>query len=439
MLLACATACPDSRAVHWSCPKEILLAADLRTSALEPLSAVADPSRVAVLERVGELGRDGDPALDRVARLAAGLLSAPAAYVTLVGPQEHLAPGAVEVDHDGEPTRTLPLRDSICQFQVVTGEPLVIEDTRRDKLTEHNRIVLDGTVGAYAGMPLRTSDGHVLGSLCVVDRAPRAWEQACLSLLEDLAVVVSHDIQNRLAGERNAELQRAARSVLEQAPAHAHAVAALVELAELADDPQLQRSAARARASSQRLTAETSRLARVSGVLSADAQAGSRSVLDLRRVVERAVAGARQATGTSDITLDLPGTALPIVCDPVRLELALVHLFVSALHHTSGGRPLAVKLSGGHPTATEGRGRSELLLSAPGTRVPAAELGRLVARFAGAVEACDERAVGQAALRMTAGAVHATSGPVTASSSPNGLTFRAEWVLAGGDLVIDLR
>lgn len=413
---------------------------ELRAYAAEPLAGVAVPARVAVLDRVGDLAGSADPALDRIARLAAGLLSAPAAYVTLVGTQEQRSPGAAEVDHDAEPMRTLPLRDSICQFQVVTGEPLVIEDARKDKLTEHNRTVLDGSIGAYAGMPLRTSDGHVLGSLCVVDRAPRSWEQACLTLLEDLAAVVSLDIEHRLSLQRTTELQRAARGVLEQAPPHAHAVAGLVELAEIADDPQLQRSAARARASGQRLAAETARLARVTEVLSAEVQS-STSLLDLRRVVERAVVGARLATGTADITLDLPGAVLPVVCDAVRLEMSLGHLFVSALHHTSQGRPLAVKLSGGHPAATEEQARSaELALSAPGTRVPAAELARLVARFAGAVDACDDRAVGQAALRMTAGGVHATSGPVTATSSRDGLAFRSRWVLAGGDgPVIDLR
>lgn len=60
------------------------------------LPAVRDHGRVDVLDRVGARTGVGDPALDRVARLAAQLLSAPEAYVTLVGADEQRSPGAAE-------------------------------------------------------------------------------------------------------------------------------------------------------------------------------------------------------------------------------------------------------------------------------------------------------------------------------------------------------
>jgi signal transduction histidine kinase len=139
-------------------------------------------------------------------------------------------------------------------------------------------------------------------------------------------------------------------------------------------------------------------------------------------------------TGTSSISLDLPGAPLLVRCDPVRLEQALVHLSVSALHHTLSGRMLAVRLTGGAPSPD-----ARVELSAPAMQLPAAELARLISRFAAAVGVGGGRP-GPASLRMLRGGVQATSGAVTASSSPDGLVFRARWDLAQDPAaLIDLR
>jgi GAF domain-containing protein len=403
------------------------------TTSNPSLPGVGEPARVDVLERVGRLTGPADPALDRVARLAARLLSAPVSYVTLVGAGEQRMPGAAELDHGGEPMRSLPVGDSICQFQVVTDEPLVIGDTRADPLTEHNRTVLDGTIGAYAGTPLRSGGGHVLGSLCVIDRAPRSWDQDVLKLLDDLAVVVSNDIEHRLSSRRTLQVDTQARKLLDAWGPHADAVAGLVELAEQSDDPRLQGSAARARASAGRLGAAAATLTRE--VQRPTAPQSPAATTDLRRLVERAVGGARQATGTSSISLDLPGSPLPVRTDPVRSEQALVHLLVSALHHTPVSRMLAVRLDADAPARS-----AHVRLSAPATMVPAAELARLVSRFAGALALDGDRPAGPAALRMLRGGVQASSGSVTGSSSADGLVFTARWALAQeAPAVIDLR
>jgi hypothetical protein len=140
--------------------------------------------------------------------------------------------------------------------------------------------------------------------------------------------------------------------------------------------------------------------------------------------VERAIDGARQMTGTSSISLDLPGSPLPVRVNTLRLEQGLVRLFVSALHHTLSGRVVAVRLTGGAPSHD-----ARMELSAPAMQVPAAELARLISRFAAAVGVDGERPAGPACLRLLSGSVQATSGIVTGSSSPDSLVFRARWDL----------
>jgi GAF domain-containing protein len=50
---------------------------------------------------------------------------------------------------------------------------------------------------AYAGMPIRSDDGHVIGTLCVVDHRPRAWTNEELAVLRDLADCVTAEIELR--------------------------------------------------------------------------------------------------------------------------------------------------------------------------------------------------------------------------------------------------
>jgi two-component sensor histidine kinase len=51
----------------------------------------------------------------------------------------------------------------------------------------------------YAGVPLRTSDGFNLGTLCVIDKEPRAVEQDAIDDLTDLASLVVDQLELRLA------------------------------------------------------------------------------------------------------------------------------------------------------------------------------------------------------------------------------------------------
>ena len=396
------------------------------------LPGVQDPVRLTALERTGLLDEEADPGLDRAARLAAALLQAPAAYVTLVAADQQRAPGAVDADADAAtgPARTLPMSDSICQYQVVTGEPLVIPDATLDPLTQHKGGVRDGSIRAYAGTPLSTRDGQVLGSLCVTDRVPRDWSEEQVALLEELGVLVSEDLEHRLAVRRSDEVQALGRRLGREVPALLDAVTSLVGLAEQQDEPTMQRYAALTRRRSARVHELAAELAEAE-VLVPPPGSGADPLLDLRRAVERAVGAARDSTGTSDLRLDLPEAPPLVRCDPVLLERALVHLLVSALHHT-GGVGLTVALVEGAPAARQ----VELRLDGPSSRIPAGELARVVARFAEGV--CGAAAPGTGpALRVVGGEVRARSGGVEGRSGATGLSFRAAFDLAA-PRVIDL-
>jgi GAF domain-containing protein len=56
----------------------------------------------------------------------------------------------------------------------------------------------------YAGSPLKTHDGFNLGTLCVIDKKPRALTPQQLALLDDLAALVIDELELRLAVRQQA-------------------------------------------------------------------------------------------------------------------------------------------------------------------------------------------------------------------------------------------
>ena len=413
-------------------------AADTPAEAVLP--ALTDPGRLAALNDTGLLTRDGDPTLDRVARLASTLVHAPRAFVTLVTPEDQHLAGMVQHDDPTNTSRETSLSASVCQFAVATEEPLVISDSLKDPLVRDMETVRRGAVGAYAGVPLRTSEGHVLGTLCVVDARPRTWDDESLALLDDLTALAAHEVEQRLSSVRARRLGELAQQVAEQVPRLADAVHSLAEIADEQEEPRLHRYAALSRA---RMDAVLS-LARRLEAASTEASATPRTAvaMDLRAVVERCVRCVRSATGTEGIHLDAATEPLLVRCDALGLERAITHVLVTTLHHSRGDAPVVLELrraeSGG---AHDRRGRTPvgtLTVTARDSRVPTRELARIVSRFsdAGCEEVPSDQVGAPARIRITRRAVIAESGSVHGEASTEGsLILRAQWPLVGVDAV----
>jgi PAS domain S-box-containing protein len=146
------------------------------------------------------------PSLDRLARAAAHQLRAGRAQVSLVGADRRVVAGCAGP----------PLAHSFCRLVVDTDAPLLVCDARCDERFGDHPAVADGVV-AYAGFPLRSADGYVLGAFCVIDERPRDWEPRELLLIEDLAAAVETEIALRLAVRQEAAAARRLRGVLGRA------------------------------------------------------------------------------------------------------------------------------------------------------------------------------------------------------------------------------
>lgn len=175
---------------------------------------IRSPSRVAALRRSELLDTPSEEVFDRLTRIAARALDAPVALLTLVDADRQFCKSMVGLPEVWLSGRDTPLSYSFCQHAVALGVPLVIEDARRHPLVRTDPATLRGVI-AYAGIPLVTSDGHALGTLCAIDFQPRAWGDQEVQLLAELAAAVVTKIELRVAARESEEKARAAERARE--------------------------------------------------------------------------------------------------------------------------------------------------------------------------------------------------------------------------------
>jgi two-component sensor histidine kinase len=164
----------------------------------EPPRAVTqnrETARLAALRRYEILDTPPDGSFDHVASIAARLFDVPIAIVSLVDEDRiwFKARHGLEVDQVS--------RDpGLCASAILQADPYVLTDASRDPRSLANPLVA-GEFGLrfYAAAPLRTSDGHNLGTLCVIDQEPRVASEDQIAQLEALAAIVMDQMELRLA------------------------------------------------------------------------------------------------------------------------------------------------------------------------------------------------------------------------------------------------
>ncbi len=136
---------------------------------------------------------EGNPALDRLIELAARLVSAPSAQISLLTTEQTVVAGAgLEAGAIGG---VGPLEESLCTVTAASAAPLIVADAKVDERVAHLPPVTSGGVGAYLGLPLVTLGGWTVGALCVFGPTPRAWSASEVGLLTELASSVMAELE----------------------------------------------------------------------------------------------------------------------------------------------------------------------------------------------------------------------------------------------------
>lgn len=156
---------------------------------------LASPLRLRLLRSSGML--EGHPRLDRLTHLASSVLEVPVVTVSLVDIDRQVFASHVGLEGEVAEAGQTPLSHSFCQYVVTNGEPLIIEDARKDKILCTNKAIEDLGVIAYAGFPIICRE-EVMGSFCAIRPVPHQWTPLELELLSQFAEAVSDQVEIRV-------------------------------------------------------------------------------------------------------------------------------------------------------------------------------------------------------------------------------------------------
>jgi two-component system, NtrC family, sensor kinase len=134
-----------------------------------------------------------EAAFDGLVRVAAVIADVPIALISLVDHDRQWFMSRVGID-----ATELPRELSFCGHVVADSTALVVPDAHADTRFADNPLVTGAPhVRFYAGMPLRSDDGYVLGTLCTVDHVPRTLAPRQLEALDLLAQQVVYLLNKR--------------------------------------------------------------------------------------------------------------------------------------------------------------------------------------------------------------------------------------------------
>ena len=177
-------------------PDRIMAEIELQVAArkqvdLAPEAIINDPARLASLEGTGLLDSEPEECFDALTALAAKLLDAPTALMSLVDNERQFFKSQYGLGEPWSTQRQTPLSHSFCQWVVSEEKDLIVGDAREHSVLRNNGAVHDLGVIAYAGVPLTVGSGHTVGSFCTVDSQPHEWTAVDMDNLSDLAKIVN--------------------------------------------------------------------------------------------------------------------------------------------------------------------------------------------------------------------------------------------------------
>ncbi|RWE43638.1 MAG: sensor domain-containing diguanylate cyclase [Mesorhizobium sp.] len=161
---------------------QVASAADLR-----------EAGRLEALERFDILDTPREASFDRITRLIKTVFDVPIAIVSVIDGHRQWYKAC-----EGLTATEVARNDTFCQYTILQEEPLIVTDATKDPRFADNPLVRnDPHIRFYAGVALRTSDGHNIGSVCAIGYTPKEFGPREVAILQDFADLTMDDLELR--------------------------------------------------------------------------------------------------------------------------------------------------------------------------------------------------------------------------------------------------
>jgi len=152
-----------------------------------------EEARVIALDKYAILDTDPEQSFDDLTLLASFVCKTPIALISLVDEDRQWFKSRVGIEAS-ETSREI----AFCSTAILQPDVFVVPDALADDRFRDNPLVVsEPHIRFYAGAPLINEDGYALGTLCVVDRAPRELAPEQKEALKALSRLVLAQLEFR--------------------------------------------------------------------------------------------------------------------------------------------------------------------------------------------------------------------------------------------------
>lgn len=155
-----------------------------------PAEPYNEAQRLATLLCLRILDTPPEERFDRITRLVAAHFDVAIAAINLIDTNRQWTKADVGLG-GGE----LPRAISFCAHAIVQDDLFLVPETTADEQFSANPLVTGAPhLRFYAGVPLRSGEGFVLGTLCIADTAPRTLSATEINQLRDFAAWAEREL-----------------------------------------------------------------------------------------------------------------------------------------------------------------------------------------------------------------------------------------------------
>jgi signal transduction histidine kinase len=166
-----------------------------------------EKERQEAVNKYKNLNRLSIETYDNITSLIASICDVPVSLISIIDEDRNFFKSSFGIDFT-ENSRKF----SFCAHAINEAEEItIVTDSRVDARFCKNPSVLTGDAIFYAAVPLITSDGYKLGTLCVFDNKPRELDdnqkKALLTLAKQVMILFEKEYQNTILNNLQEDLQ----------------------------------------------------------------------------------------------------------------------------------------------------------------------------------------------------------------------------------------